>query len=166
MAPSVSARDHPPKWEVAIMDWQRGQIEDKHIQFIPAEKGWLALFEESTEEGIRIHADPVIAWCLGAQTTDQGHSVVSYGQAVIGAGPWLEKAEPELATHFFALVREEQLDPDFAEELKQSARHSREDILEQAQDNMQTRLQGHATWLRQRRGDKSQKPPVAPIRIF
>ena len=55
------------------MDWQRGQIEDKHIQFIPAENGWLALFEESTEAGIRIHADPVIAWCLGAPSTAPGH---------------------------------------------------------------------------------------------
>jgi hypothetical protein len=148
------------------MDRQRGRIEERHIQFIPAEKGWLALFEETTEEGIRIHADPVIAWCLGARASDQTHTMVSYGQAVIGAGPWLEKADPELATHFFAIVREDQLDPDFVDDLKRSSRHSREDILEQAKENSLARLQGHGAWLRQRRGDKSQKQAVEPLRIF
>ena len=34
-------------------------------------------------EGIQIHADPVIAWCLGAQDMDNGHHVVSFGQAVV-----------------------------------------------------------------------------------
>ena len=101
------------------MDWQQGASKERSIQFIPAEKGWLALFEESTSEGVKIHADPVIAWCLGAQDIDNGHHIASFGQAVIGASPWLEKADAEQSTHFFALVREypqfadpEQVSPD------------------------------------------------------
>jgi hypothetical protein len=148
------------------MDWQQGNSPDKHIQFIPAEKGWLALFEESTNEGIKIHADPVIAWCLGAQDTDDGHHVVSFGQAVVGASPWLDKADHEQSTRFFALVREEQLDEDFVQELKVSARHSREDILLQAKNNQADRLQGHASWVRQRRGEKAEKAPLSPLRLF
>jgi len=148
------------------MDWQQGDSKEKHIQFIPAEKGWLALFEESTSEGTQIHADPVIAWCLGAQDLDDGHHVVSFGQAVIGASPWLEKADTEQSTHFFALVREEQLDRDFLDELKVSSRHSREDILIQAKENHALRQQGHASWRRQRRGDKNGKASIAPLRLF
>jgi hypothetical protein len=148
------------------MDWHQGNSPDKHIQFIPAEKGWLALFEDVDEEGVRIHADPVIAWCLGAQDADDGHHVVSYGQAVIGASPWMEKADSEQSTHFFALVREEQLDPDFVLEIKSASRHSREDILSQAKKNHSDRLQGHATWLRQHRTEKSQKDGLTPLRIF
>jgi hypothetical protein len=148
------------------MDWQQGDSEDKHIQFIPAEKGWLALFEESTGEGVKIHADPVIAWCLGAQDLDDGHHVVSFGQAVIGASPWLEKADAEQSTHFFALVREEQLDQDFLDELKVSSRHSREDIMIQAKENQAGRSQGHASWRRQRRGEKSEKISLSPLRLF
>jgi hypothetical protein len=70
------------------MVWQKGDSPDKHIQFIPAEKGWLALFEYVTQEGLAIRADPVIAWCLGAQDVDDRHHVVSFGQAVIGARGW------------------------------------------------------------------------------
>lgn len=149
------------------MDWQRGNAaESKHIQFIPAEEGWLALFEDSTEEGVRIHADPVIAWCLGASEADDGHHVVSFGQAVIGASPWLDKAEQEQSTHFFALVREEQLDPDFVAEIKQASRHSREEILGWAKRNHDERLQGHAAWRREHRNEKSHRPPPTPFRIF
>jgi hypothetical protein len=148
------------------MDWQQGNSQDKHIQFIPAEKGWLALFEDVSEEEVTIHADPVIAWCLGAQDVDDGHHVVSFGQAVIGASPWLDKADAEQSTHFFALVREEQLDPDFIAEIKRASSHSREDILREARKNHAERLQGHATWRRQHRTEKSQKAPLAPIRIF
>jgi hypothetical protein len=148
------------------MDWQQGDSKEKHIQFIPAEKGWLALFEETTSEGTQIHADPVIAWCLGAQDLDDGHHVVSFGQAVIGASPWLEKADTEQSTHFFALVREEQLDQDFLDELTVSARHSGEDILNQAKENQALRHQGHASWRRQRRGEKSDKTPISPLRLF
>jgi len=148
------------------MDWHQSNSSDRHIQFIPAEKGWLALFEDATEEGVRIHADPVIAWCLGAQDTDDGHHVVSYGQAVIGASPWMEKADSEETTHFFALVREDQLDPDFVAEIKSASHHSREDILSQAKKNHADRLQGHATWLRQHRTEKSQKGGLTPLRIF
>ncbi len=148
------------------MDWQRGDSKDKHIQFIPAERGWLALFEETSNEGTRIHAGPVIAWCLGAQDLDDGHHVMSFGQAVIGASPWLDKAELEQTTHFFALVREEQLDADFVDELKVASRHSREDIMIQAKENQVVRKQGHASWRRQRRGEKNEKGVLAPLRLF
>jgi len=148
------------------MDWQQGDSKDRHIQFVPAEKGWLALFEETTSEGIQIHADPVIAWCLGAQDLDDGHHIVSSGQAVIGASPWLEKADNEQSTHFFALVREDQLDRDFLDELKMTSRHSREDILMKAKENQAGRLQGHASWLRQRRSGRSEKQSISPLRIF
>jgi hypothetical protein len=148
------------------MDWQQGTSKDRSIQFIPAEKGWLALFEETTSEGMKIHADPVIAWCLGAQDIDDGHHVASCGQAVIGASPWLEKADVERSTHFFALVREEQLDEDFLDELKLSSRHSREDILVQAKENQLLRNQGHVSWRRQRRGGKSEKSSISPGRLF
>ncbi len=148
------------------MDWQQGNSTDKHIQFVPAEKGWLALFEGMTDEGIKIHADPVIAWCLGAQDTDDGHHVVSYGQAVVGASPWLEKADNEHSTHFFALVREEQLDADFVAELKGSCLRSREEIMIRAKQNQGERAGGHASWLRQRRGERNIKPAVAPLRLF
>ena len=148
------------------MDWQQGDSKDKHIQFIPADKGWLALFEETTSDGVRIHADPVIAWCLGAQDVDEGHHVVAFGQAVIGASPWLEKADTEQSTHFFALVREDQLDQDFLDELKVSSRHSREQIMIQAKQNQESRLGGHASWRRQRRGDRSEKAGYSPLRLF
>jgi hypothetical protein len=148
------------------MDWQKGDSPDKHIQFISAENGWLALFEYVTEDGPAIHADPVIAWCLGAQQVDDGHHVVSFGQAVIGASPWMDKADDEQSTHFFALVREEQLDPDFVTEIKRASSHSREDILRQAEKNHADRLQGHATWRRQHRTEKSEKAAFVPIRIF
>ncbi len=148
------------------MDWQQGNSTDKHIQFVPAEKGWLAFFEGMTDEEIKIHADPVIAWCLGAQDTDDGHHVVSYGQAVVGASPWLEKADNEHSTHFFALVREEQLDADFVAELKGSCLHSREEIMIRAKQNQGERAGGHASWLRQRRGERHVKQAVAPLRLF
>jgi hypothetical protein len=148
------------------MDWQRGDSKDKHIQFIPAERGWLALFEEASDEGTRIHAGPVIAWCLGAQDLDDGHHVMSMGQAVIGASPWLEKAEVEQSTHFFALVREEQLDADFVDELNVVSRLSREDIMIQAKENQVVRKQGHASWRRQRRGEKNDKNASTPLRLF
>ena len=148
------------------MDWHKGTSDERHIQFIPAESGWLALFEEKTDEGIKIHADPVIAWCLGAEERDERHHVVAFGQAVIGASPWLEKADTEESTHFFALVREEQLDEDFVEELKCRAHHSREDIMLQAKHNQLERLQGHASWRRQRRGERNEKPAATPMSVF
>lgn len=148
------------------MDWHQGDSSDNHIQFIPAEKGWLALFEEVTGEGITIHADPVIAWCLGAQEVDNGHHVISFGQAVIGASPWMDKAENERSTHFFTLIREGQLEPDFLAEIKRAASYSRADILRQAEKNHAERLQGHASWKRQHRADKNQRALVARLRIF
>jgi hypothetical protein len=148
------------------MDWQQGNSTEKHIQFIPAEKGWLALFEGMTNRGIEVHADPVIAWCLGAQDTDDGHHIVSFGQAVVGASPWLDKADNERSTHFFALVREEQLDPDFVTELKSSGLRSREEIMLRAKQNQGERTGGHASWQRQRRSERNDKPAVAPLRLF
>ena len=148
------------------MDWQLGDAEDKHIQFVPAEKGWLALFEETTDDGIQIHADPVIAWCLGAQDLDDGHHVTSFGQAVIAASPWLEKTDTEQSTRFFALVREEQLDADFVDELKIASRRSREDIMIRAKENQDERKQGHASWRRQRRSVRIEKSSLSPLRLF
>jgi hypothetical protein len=148
------------------MDWQLGDSEDKHIQFVPAEKGWLALFEETTDDGIQIHADPVIAWCLGAQDLDDGHHVTSFGQAVIAASPWLEKTDAEQSTHFFALVREEQLDADFVDELKIASRRSREDIMIRAKGNQNERKEGHTSWRRQRRSVRIEKSPLSPLRLF
>jgi hypothetical protein len=148
------------------MNWQQGDPHDKHIQFIPAETGWLALFEEVMDTGNKIHAAPVIAWCLGAEDLDDGHHVVSFGQAVIGASPWLEKADREQASHFFALVREDQLDADFVDELKVTARHSREDLLIMAKENQATRAEGHASWRRHRRVEKADKSALAPARLF
>jgi hypothetical protein len=152
--------------EVVHMARRGEDTNDRHIQFIPAEKGWLALFSEWTEAGVKIHADPVIAWCLGAEDTDEGHHVRPFGQAVIGASPWMDKADSEDSTHFFALVREEQLDPSFAAEIKMHARHSRDEILELAKMNREKWKEGHASWVRQHRADMRQKPPVAPLRIF
>lgn len=148
------------------MNWQQADSEDKHIQFIPAERGWLALFEEASDQGTKIHSAPVIAWCLGAEDFDDGHHMVSFGQAVIGASPWLEKADSEQSNHFFALVREDQLDDDFVTELKVSARHSREDMLLLAKENQSSRKHGHSSWLRQRRGEKSDNVALSPVRLF
>ncbi len=148
------------------MNWQQRDSHEKHIQFIPAERGWLALFEEALDQGTRIHAAPVIAWCLGAQDFDDGHHMVSFGQAVIGASPWLEKADTEQSNHYFALVREEQLDDDFVDELRVSARHSKEDMLILAKENQVERRQGHVSWRRQRRGGKVEKNLLSPVRIF
>jgi hypothetical protein len=148
------------------VNWHQGDSEDKHIQFVPAEKGWLALFEETTGQGVKIHASPVVAWCLGAREMDDGHHVVSFGQAVVGASPWLEKADVEHSAHFFALMREEQLDADLVDELRISARHSREDIEALAKDNQVVRKQGHSTWRRLRRVERTEKSYGSAVRIF
>jgi len=148
------------------MDWHQGDSSDKHVQFVPAEKGWLALFEDVSDEGVRIYADPVIAWCFGPQDVDRGHHFVSVGQAVIGASTSMEDGDNEHPSHFFALIREEQLDPDFVDEIKRASRFSREDVIRRAKKNHEDRLQGHASWRRQHRNEKYQKPPSAPTRIF
>jgi len=147
------------------LDWHQGKSEDRHIQFIPAESGWLALFEDASAEGTKIHASPVIAWCLGAQDFDDGHHVLSFGQAVVGSSPWIDKADTEQTTHFFALVREEQLDRDFLDELKVASRHSREDLLVLAKQNQVVRRQGDMSWRRHRRG-RSEKISISPVRLF
>jgi hypothetical protein len=97
---------------------------------------------------------------------DDGHQVVSYGQAVVGASPWMEKLDSEETKHFFALVREEQLGANFVAEIRSASRHSREDVLIQAKKNHADRLHGHAAWLRQHRTEKSQKHGLTPLQIF
>ncbi len=125
--------------------------DEASIQFIPAQEGWLALFEETTLNGVEIHAEPVIAWCLAARPASESMGSVAFGQAVVGAGPWVEKGDPEEVTHFFALVREDQLDEDLREDLRRNARRSRESILAMAEQNRVLRGQGHTSWMRDRR---------------
>jgi len=126
--------------------------DDRCIQFIPAKEGWLALFEAVTPSGvIEVRAEPVIAWCLGARSPDDPVGAVSMGQAVVGAGPWVDKADPEEVTHFFALVREDQLEADFLEELRENTRRDRKYIMALAEQNREERRKGHASWIRDRR---------------
>jgi len=127
------------------------EADEASTQFIPAQEGWLALFEETTPEGVEIHAEPVIAWCLSARSAAASMGSVAFGQAVVGAGPWVDKADPEEVTHFFALVREDQLDEELREDLRRNARRSRESILAMAEQNRALRGQGHASWMRDRR---------------
>ena len=126
-------------------------VDDRCTQFVPASEGWLALFEEVTPKGIEIHAEPVIAWALGARSSEDPVGAGPVGQAVVGAGPWVDKAEAEEVTHFFTLVREEQLDPEFLAELKLNAYRSRESIMQQAEQNRIERGLGHSSWMRDRR---------------
>ena len=126
-------------------------IDDRSVQFVPAKEGWLALFEEVTPVGIEIHAEPVIAWSLGSRPSDDPIGSGPVGQAVVGAGPWLDKADREEVTHFFALVREEQLEPEFLAELQRNSHRSRESIMVLAELNRIERGQGHASWMRDRR---------------
>jgi hypothetical protein len=135
--------------------------------FVPAEPGWLALFEHEVDGQLVVRAEPVIAWCFGPRDPDAPD--VSFGRAVVGARPWLEKADVEETSHFFALVREEQLDADFLAELRQGAKHSREEILAAARRNRDDRQQGHPSWLRERRshrGEWQEPPPPNPIKIL
>lgn len=139
---------------------------DSHRQIISAQPGWIALFEKVSEAGVEIHAEPVVAWCLEADDPAVGHHVVSFGRAVIGAGPWIEKADSERTAHFFALVREEQLDRDFIEELGAKAHHSREELMARALQNHEARRQGHASWVHERRSQRGDRSPVSPTKIF
>ena len=117
-------------------------------QFVPAAPGWLALFEYEEEGETLIHAEPVIAWCLGVGN-DTGHHL-AFGKAVVGANPWIDKAEAEDAAHYFALVREEQLEPEFREELARNAVRTRESLMAQAHATEADRREGHASWVRNR----------------
>ena len=125
--------------------------DDISTQFVPAGPGWLALFEHQHGGELAIHAEPVIAWCLGAETG--GSHRYSFGRAVIGANPWIEKADDEDAGHFFALVREDQLEPEFLKELSEAGVRSRESILDQAR-TLQADRAGHKSWVRK----KAQRP--------
>lgn len=148
------------------MDWHQADSPEQHVQFIPAEQGWLALFEDVQGTEVEIHAAPVIAWRLGAVDAQEDQGIAALARAVIGAGPWLEKTSHEQSNHFFALVREEQLDPEFLAELKAKARLSRAGIEQLADRHRIERAQGHASWRRQRRGDKNDKPGGGPVRLF
>ena len=149
------------------MDWHQGSNSDRNVHFIPAEKGWLALFEEMTEDGLRIHADPVVAWRLAPhERGPDGRQPLTYGQAVVGASPWLEKAESEHSAQFFALVREDQLDPEFAAELKASSQRSKAELFEKALNNHASRNEGHASWRRQRRGGRNEKVAGSHLGLF
>ena len=139
---------------------------ERNIQFIPAQPGWLALFEESTEDGVGIHAEPVVAWCLGAGDAREGSRVVSFGQAVIGAGPWIDKADKERASRFFALVREDQLDSDVLAEFAQKGHHSRDELMDRALEANRSRKQGHLSWIHDRRSQRAEKSPEPSLRIF
>ena len=130
-------------------------------QFIPAHPGWLALFEDDVDGHVVIRAEPVIAWRFGGSDDDHAH-----GQAVVGASPWLEKADKEDAQHYFALVREEQLEPEFLAELKANNVHRRRDILEEAQQARRDRAVGHESWVRERRSQRGHSKETNPLRIF
>jgi hypothetical protein len=119
--------------------------DDVSTQFVPAGPGWIALFEHQSDGELVVHAEPVIAWCLGAE--NGGAHRFSFGRAVIGANPWIEKADDEDAKHFFALVREEQLEPEFLTELNKAGVRSRESIIEQARRSQSERA-GHTSWVR------------------
>jgi hypothetical protein len=139
---------------------------ENHKQFIPAQPGWLALFEDTTSDQVEIHAEPVVAWCMAADEEASGHHVVSFGRAVIGAGPWIDKAESEKTARFFALVREDQLDAELLEELRTKAHHSTESLMERALKNHEERKQGHISWVHERRSHRSDRPRVPPTKIF
>ena len=139
---------------------------EPHKQFIPAQPGWLALFEDTTNDELSIHAEPVVAWCMEADEETSGHHVVSFGRAVIGAGPWIDKAESEKTARFFALVRKEQLEPALHDLLEKKARHSTEDLMERALKNHEQRKQGHLSWVHERRSQRTDRSPVQPTRIF
>ena len=122
--------------------------ENVTTQFVPADRGWLALFEYEEDGELVVHAEPVIAWCLGAENGSSHR--YSFGKAVVGANPWINKADPEDAGHLFAIVREEQLEPEFLKELTETASRSRASILEQARKSQADRRAGHASWVRNR----------------
>ena len=131
-------------------------------QFVPAQPGWLALFEDATDGRAPVRAEPVIAWRFGGcDGSDFAH-----GQAIVGASPWLEKADKEDAQHYFALVREEQLEPDFLAELKANKIHRRDDVMRQAERCRRDRSVGHESWVRERRAFRVHAREVSPLRIF
>lgn len=131
-------------------------------QFVPAQPGWLALFEDEEHGTASVHAEPVIAWRFGG--TDG--SDFAHGQAIVGASPWLEKADKEDVQHYFALVREEQLEPEFLAELKKNKIHRKDDVMRQAASCRRHRTVGHESWVRERRAFRSHARDASPLRIF
>ena len=137
-----------------------------HTQFIPAQAGWLALFEEVHGDDVEIHAEPVVAWCLDTDEEGAEHRVVSFGRAVIGAAPWIDAGDSEKSARLFAVVREEQLDREMLEELAAKARHSKGELLERAVAHNEARRQGHASWVHERRTHRQERSRISPARIF
>ncbi len=121
-------------------------------QFVPANSGWLALFDHQVDGDMTVRAEPVIAWRL--TSAGEGSNQHSTGEAVVGASPWVSKTDTENVQHMFAIVHEDQLEPEFLEELRSSAVRSREEILEEARRIRNDRSEGRATWMRDRRRHK------------
>ncbi|GEM_PF-3069003 len=134
--------------------------------FIPAQPGWLALFEETEGDEVVIHSEPVVAWSLEEDDDAAAHHAVSYGHAVIGAGPWIHGADGEKSARLFALVRESQLEPDFTQELAERARYTREELLARAAEHNESRRQGHASWMHERRSHRGDRVRSAPSQLF
>ena len=109
-----------------------------------------------------VRAEPVIAWRFGGADG----SDFSHGQAIVGASPWLEKADKEDAQHYFSLVREEQLEPEFLAELKAAKIHRRSEVMEQAASCRRHRAVGHESWVRERRSPRFHARDASPMRIF
>ena len=116
--------------------------------FIPGQPRWLALFEETQDHDAA------------------AHHAVSYGHAVIEAGPWIHGPDAEKSARFFALVRESQLEPEFAEELAARARYSRQGPLDRAAEHDESRRQGHASRTHERRSHRGDRIRSAPSRLF
>ncbi len=126
-------------------------MEKSKEYFVPAEHGWLALFEHEVAGEVVVTAEPVLAWRFAV---DSASGYASMGHAVVGARPWVEKADSEATARFFEVVHEKQLDPAFLAELRGRRQHSREDIMEAARRNRESRLKGHQSWVRDRRHQK------------
>jgi hypothetical protein len=134
--------------------------------FVPAQPGWLALFEDELEGQLVVRAEPVLAWRFPGPAA--GDPEPALGQAVVGARPWLEKADVEQAAHLFEIVHEAQLDADFLAELRNRSHHSRAQILDAARRSQDNRKRGHGSWLREHRYQppESSIPSQHPLRVF
>jgi len=92
----------------------------------------------------------------------------SMGHAVVGARPWVEKADSEHTTHFFEVVREEQLDASFLAELRGRMQHSREDIMQAARRNRERRVkeQQNSRFDRRHQREEERRSTTNALRIF
>ena len=135
-----------------------------HSQYIQAEAGWLALFEDRVADELVVRAEPVIAWCFSDGGLDSRNE--ARGRAVIGAQPWLDRAPHEDQLHCFAVVREDQLEASFVTELKASNCCSREEILEAGRESQDQRLKGHESWIRDRRSHRAHSHSSGVLRVI